>query len=194
MGEGVDGRTARHAHRRPELLEAGAEQLLAGGLVRLSMRPFAQAIGVSHATLLHHFHTKEQLLRELVDLLAQQELDYWATLVEERDLSALARRVWLRYTSERGQQMFRLMFEAVGLASRDEAFYGPLAEQMASPWLAPLEAVVGAVAPTAEDPAVLATLILGQFRGLLLDLLATGDRARVDAAFEAWLRDVESAW
>jgi hypothetical protein len=35
-----------------------------------------------------------------------------------------------------------------------------------------------------EDASALATLLLAQIRGLQLDLLVSGDRARVDRAFE----------
>jgi hypothetical protein len=45
--------------------------------------------------------------------------------------------------------------------------------------------------PSSPD-AVEATLLLAATRGLLLDLCATGDRARVGRAMEALARSVES--
>lgn len=190
MGEAVDGRTSRHAHRRPELLELGADQLLVHGLSRVSMRPFAQSIGISHATLLHHFASKEDLLTELVGHLADQELGYWATQISEPDRRQFARRIWVHYSSTRGQRLFRLMFEAVGLRAYDEDFYGPLAMRMAAPWQMALEGLVAASSRPTGEATGLATLAIAQFRGLQLDLLATQDQARVDAAFELWLTRV----
>lgn len=190
MSDAVDGRTSRHAHRRPELLARGAEALLDQGLSRVSMRPFAQSIGVSHATLLHHFVSKENLLGELVGHLADRELEYWASLTEQPDRTLLARQIWTRYSSPRGQKMFRLMYEAVGLRSHDEQLYGPLAERMAAPWQLALEDLVAASPAPPEEARSLATLAIGQFRGLQLDLLATQDHDRVNAAFELWLAKV----
>jgi hypothetical protein len=82
------------------------------------------------------------------------------------------------------------MYEAVGLCSYDEQLYGPLAERMTAPWQLALEALVAASPAPPEEARSLATLAIGQFRGLQLDLLATQDHARVDAAFELWLAKV----
>src|SRR4051812_1588115 len=65
--ERVDGRTLRFQHRRPELLAAVTEYVLAHGVSDLSLRPLAQALGVTHATLLRHFSSKEELIMSVVD-------------------------------------------------------------------------------------------------------------------------------
>ena len=49
-------------------------------------------------------------------------------------------------------------------------------------WLPPLQRVLGSETE--------ATLLLAALRGLVLDLLATGDAERVDRAFEALLASV----
>jgi len=74
---------------------------LADGLAQFSRRTLARAVGVSHATLLHHFVSKDQLLEEIVELLARQELHYWATVTQEAEPLAIAQRVGDRYSSER---------------------------------------------------------------------------------------------
>src|SRR4051812_8312839 len=58
----TDGRSLRYQHRRPELLAVVAEYLLDSGVGALSLRTAAEAIGVSHATLLRHFGTKDELI------------------------------------------------------------------------------------------------------------------------------------
>ena len=45
--------------------------------------------------------------------------------------------------------------------------------------------------PPQEAPAV-ATLLLGAMRGLVLDLLVTGERERVEAAFDALVADADA--
>ncbi|MFB0620385.1 hypothetical protein [Streptomyces sp. AGS-58] len=64
----------------------------------------------------------------------------------------------------------------------------PFLEGFLDDWLDPLAA---AEVAAGEDPAVArvrARLGVATVRGLLLDLLATGDRAGVDAAMEEFLR------
>jgi AcrR family transcriptional regulator len=74
--ERVDGRTLRFQHRRPELLAAATEYVLDRGIADLSLRPVAQSLGVTHATLLRHFSSKDELIKCVVekirtDLIAQ---------------------------------------------------------------------------------------------------------------------------
>jgi len=54
--------------------------------------------------------------------------------------------------------------------------------------LAPFEEALGAAGFPPERARSLATLSLAAMRGLQLDLLATGERARIDAAFREMLR------
>lgn len=57
--------------------------------------------------------------------------------------------------------------------------------------------VAAGFAAAGADPATarsLGTLVLSTMRGLLLDRLVTGDTARVDAAFEGFVRGLEAAY
>ena len=62
----ADGRTLRHQHRRPELLAGAVEYILDNGVAELTLRPLAEALGVTHATLLRHFGSKEELVKEVI--------------------------------------------------------------------------------------------------------------------------------
>ncbi|MEU4418943.1 TetR/AcrR family transcriptional regulator [Nocardia salmonicida] len=57
-----DGRSLRYQHRRSELLDSVTEFLLEQGIANLALRAVAEGVGVSHATLLRHFSSKEELL------------------------------------------------------------------------------------------------------------------------------------
>ncbi|WP_414171570.1 TetR/AcrR family transcriptional regulator [Clavibacter tessellarius] len=63
----VDGRRLRYAHRRGELLRAATEHVLEHGLDDLTLRGLADGVGVSHATLVHHFATRDGLIAEIVE-------------------------------------------------------------------------------------------------------------------------------
>ncbi|MDX2682127.1 TetR/AcrR family transcriptional regulator [Streptomyces soliscabiei] len=184
--ERVDGRTLRFQHRRPELLAAATEYVLDHGIAGLSLRPVAQALGVTHATLLRHFSSKDELIKCVVekirtDLFAQVTAD--SELQEAGSTAQLLRITWRRLCEPKEQRQFLLMFEIVA----GKAWQSDDGGQLTQPMLDDVDFISGWLrqdgwAP--EDASALATLLLAQIRGLQLDLLVSGDRARADRAFE----------
>ncbi|OAH16391.1 TetR/AcrR family transcriptional regulator [Streptomyces jeddahensis] len=184
--ERVDGRTLRFQHRRPELLAAATEYVLDHGIAGLSLRPVAQALGVTHATLLRHFSSKDELIKCVVekirtDLFAQVTAD--SELQEAGSTAQLLRITWRRLCEPKAQRQFLLMFEIVagkGWQSEDGG-------ELTQPMLDDVDFISGWLRQDGwqpEDASALATLLLAQIRGLQLDLLVSGDRARADRAFE----------
>ena len=181
MSERVDGRSLRYRHRRPELLEAATDYALDHGVTNLAMRPLAEAIGVSHATLLHHFGTRENLIAEILENVRQ------STPLPPADEDALTA-LWAHWTSPEGRRQFRLLFETYGQALMAPDRHQRMLEHVVADWLDVIAGYLdGAGCPAGERDG-LATFILAQVRGLQLDLLTTDDRGRAEAAF-AVLRD-----
>ncbi|MEU9647177.1 TetR/AcrR family transcriptional regulator [Streptomyces sp. NPDC048188] len=179
-----------HGARRAQLVDAAVDHVAEHGIADLSLRRLGAAIGVSHRMLIHYFGSKEQLLVEIVRTSERRQRDVLSRLRLEPGLSPAdaARLLWRQLTAPQlgGQQ--RLFFEICGHALRGRPEAAPVLEGLVTDWLEPLVAAeVGAGA----DPALArsrARLGLATVRGLLLDLLATGDRAGVDAAMEEFLR------
>ncbi|TMM03538.1 MAG: TetR/AcrR family transcriptional regulator [Actinobacteria bacterium] len=182
----MDGRALRYQHRRPQLLAAAAEYVLDHGIGDLSLRPMARALGVTHATLIRHFSSKEALLAEVVEhlraeLLAQIETD--PELEATSSVAELLRALWRRFSDPKEQRQFLLLAEIYGQGVRDPGRFGNLLESIVHDFIAPIEErLIQDGWPRDRAPAV-ATVLLAQVRGLQLDLAATGDRERVDAAF-----------
>lgn len=187
----MDGRTARFQHRRPELLDAAAEYVLDNGLADLSLRRLAEALGITHATLLRHFSSKDELVLEVAEYI---RADFQGRLAGDLDLrpeysvADLARALWSRLCEPREQRQFRLLFELFGSSLGDQR----LTESMIHAWVELMtDRILVAGGWNQQDSQALATLLLAQFRGLQLDLMLTGERARVDAALEISLRHLE---
>ena len=107
----VDGRKLRYQHRRAELLEQVTAYVTANGVGELSMRPLAKDLGISHATLIHHFGSKEQLLTEVVATLRDSSsLD----ISSGADIVEMLTSYWTGRTSAESLPNFRLMFEIYG--------------------------------------------------------------------------------
>jgi AcrR family transcriptional regulator len=187
----VDGRTLRHQHRRPELLRAATEYVLEQGIADVSLRQIAQALGVTHATLLRHFSSKDELLLQVVekihgDFLAQ--LDKYADeLGAARSSSEFVCAAWRLLCAPREQRQFVLLFELVGRAARDRRGAGRLVEAIVHNWIVPVETHLIREGWAHEEANALATAVVAQVRGLQLDLIMTGDQQRVDRAFYSFV-------
>ncbi|MEV8554646.1 TetR/AcrR family transcriptional regulator [Streptomyces glaucescens] len=179
-----------HGARRVQLVDAAVDHVAAHGIADLSLRGLGAAIGVSHRMLIHYFGSKEQLLVEIVRTSERRQRDVLSRLRLEPGLSPadVARLLWRQLTAPRTAGQQRLFFEICGHALRGRPEAAPVLEGLVTGWLEPL---VAAEIEAGADPALArdrARLGLATVRGLLLDLLATGDRAGVDAAMEEFLR------
>lgn len=67
QGEPEKGRRGRRGIRRSDLVAAALEMLAAEGEQNFSVRKLASAVGVDGMTILHHFKSREGLLREVAD-------------------------------------------------------------------------------------------------------------------------------
>jgi AcrR family transcriptional regulator len=173
--------------RRAELLDAVVDYTVEHGFSDLSWRPVAAALGVSATTLVHHFGAKEQMLEAILGRLRERIFAATSdTLGRQADVAAAARSVWTRSSDVQREAEFRLFFAVYGRALQAPGSFSGFLDQVVDRWLA---ALVEAQGPGADPAAAArtATLVIATIRGLLLDLLATGDRARVQDAAEAFL-------
>jgi AcrR family transcriptional regulator len=184
----VDGRTLRYQHRRPELLAAATDYVLDHGIGDTSLRDMARALGVTHATLLRHFSSKEDLLLQVI---AKIRADFAQQLANDKQMrsarpaSELLRATWIRLCQPSQQRQFALLFELVGRAAREGGRLAGLAQSTIDDWLNLVTEQLSQSGHPPDDANTVATLLLAQERGLQLDLLLTGDRARADRAIEA---------
>jgi AcrR family transcriptional regulator len=168
--------------RRAELLDAAVEHATAQGFAELSWRSIAAALGVSTTTLVHHFGTKEQLLEAILGRLRERTE---VAAGEHPDLAAAARAVWAWCSAPEQGPTFRLFFAVFGAALQAPGPFGGFLDVVGVDWMDTLRAAQGLEADP-ETATRRATLVVATIRGLLLDLLASGDRARIDGAAEAF--------
>jgi len=194
MDSRIDGRTLRYQHRRPELLAAATEYVLDHGIGDISLRDMARALGVTHATLLRHFSSKEDLLLQVI---AKIRADFAHQLASDDQMrstqpaSELLRATWIRLCEPAEQRQFALLFELVGRATREGGRVAELAQSTIGDWLSIVAEQLSRSGYPPQEADALATLLLAQVRGLQLDLLLTGDRTRVDRALEALIAMID---
>lgn len=161
--------------RRRQLLEAAVDYVIEHGLSTLSLRPLAAALETDAPVLLHHFGSKENLLVQILNGVRDRLRHVAADTAGGPEQ---LRPVWEWAAAPEHEPLYRLFFEAYGIALRNPVAYREFLDHVVADWLAQLSPGMG-------DRA---TLAIAAVRGLLLDLLTTGDRARVDTAVRLLVR------
>jgi AcrR family transcriptional regulator len=175
----------RTSQARERLLAAAVGHALDAGIADLSLRQLAAAIGTSHRMLLYHFGSREGLLVAVTQAVEEQQR---AALLESRTTAQDARRSWERLSDPKLWPQERLFFELYAHALRGRPGTEGFLDGIVENWVAPIaDALVkaGADERTARADARLGVAVV---RGLLLDLLATGDRDAVTEAYERYLQ------
>ncbi len=169
--------------RREELLERAYRYALEHGVADLSLRPLAAAVGSSPRVLLFLFGSKAGLVHALLARARRDELELLdrARAAGDRDVTAIAGELWAWLAAEEHRALLKLWVEGYARSVLDPAAepWAGFAQATVADWLDLLAEVTGDV--------VERTLILAVLRGALLDLLATGDVARVSAAVDRQL-------
>jgi AcrR family transcriptional regulator len=172
---------------RQRLLDAVVDFALVHGLADHSLRSIAQHVGTSHRMLIHHFGSREGLLVAVIRAVEDRQRQLLLELLAQPPTADAGWRFWQHLCDPVLQPQERLFFEVYGQALLGRAWAQPLLEGVVDDWVDPIEARLleaGADPTTARADARLA---LAASRGLLLDLLATGDRTGVDAAMVRFL-------
>ena len=180
---------------RQRLLAATIGYVAEHGAGELSLRALAAAIGTSHRMLIYHFGSKEGLLVEVVREMEGQQRAALADL----DLTAgtpaeLARQMWKRVSDPSLWPHERLFFDLVGQALRGRPGTAPLLDGLVDTWVELGTEISHAHGVPLELARAHARVGVAVMRGLILDLLATGDRAGTDEAMEAFLATYAPTW
>ncbi|WP_109593702.1 TetR/AcrR family transcriptional regulator [Actinoplanes xinjiangensis] len=176
-------------------MEAAYRYALEHGLADLSLRPLATAIGSSPRVLMFLFGNKDGLVRALLARARADELavlDGLAAGPEPVGLVPAAEQIWVWLREPRHRPLLRLWAEAYtrSLIEPDGAWAG-FAASTVTDWLGLLASCQPGPERDTVDGAARRTAALAALRGCLLDLLATGDQARVDAALRLQLHLIE---
>jgi AcrR family transcriptional regulator len=168
------------------LLSAAIRHLAERGLGGATLRGIASAIGTSHRMLIYHFGSRDGLLLAIVRAVEEEQRAAMAELAADTGASTaeLARRMWERVADPGLHPHARLFFELYGRALQGDPGAAPMLTWVVPAWLDQLTALLLDRGVPADRAAATARLGLATVRGLLLDLLATGDRAGSDAAVD----------
>ena len=177
----------RTSQARERLLAAAVGHALEHGIADLSLRQIAAAICTSHRMLIYHFGSREGLLVAVTQAVEEQQR---AAFQQAEMTPQGARRSWQRLSDPQMWPQERLFFELYSSALRGRPGTEGFLDGIVESWITLIAATLvqaGADERTARADARLSVAVV---RGLLLDLVATGDRAGVTEAYERFLQHV----
>jgi AcrR family transcriptional regulator len=180
---------------KQRLLDAAIEYVAANGMSDVSLRTLAAALGTSHRMLIFHFGSKEGLWVEIIRAVEQRQRDLLAQVLPDSSQPVGdAMRGWWKHISDPSLwPNERLFFEIYGQALQGRPHTTEVLDGIVDDWLDPITEINVSLGLPRAAARAHARLGIAVTRGLLLDLLATSDRAGVDGAMDAFI-DVYETW
>ena len=165
------------------LLQRIIEGVAVNGLADRSLRELAESAGTSHRMLLYHFGSRAGLVAAIVASIETTQRDVLIELsAEAADAGELVMALWRRVSSTEMLPFVRVFFECVAATGGDG---------LTDPWIEVSESVSGTLG-VAFDPDEI-RLGVAVTRGLLIDVLATGDNAAATRSLERFVELWQSA-
>lgn len=171
-----------------QLLGRCTDHALAFGLPD-RLEPFVQATGVSARMLLYHFGSRDELFVAVLRRARQRQLTSFKKLLQVvpgEDYTETLGRAWGSMTGPDGKSFLRMFGQL--REQRERSLWPGFRRLATTDWLGPLETGLASIGRAGSS-----TMVLAVIRGLMMDLDATDDVARVDRAFHELLCSLNPA-
>jgi AcrR family transcriptional regulator len=174
---------------KQQLLDSVIDHFCEHGMSDTSLRALAEAIGTSHRMLIYHFGSKEELFVEVSIAMEGRQRRILGEILETSggSLADRAREFWTRLRGPDLAPLERLFFELYSQGLQDRPFARRFLDGIVDTWIDATAPALEAAGLSHSDARSEARLGLAVVRGLLLDVLATGDVEAADLAFERHL-------
>jgi len=181
------------ATRREELAEAATDYALEHGLIGLSLRPLAKALGTSDRMLLYHFRDKDDLVATILRTSSVRSVVVIDALDPAPDLRQAVLDLWRLLIGGPQQRCQRLYVEAASLGLFGREPYAAEVREANAIWMGAIAAHFARAGLGRAEARQVADLVDATFMGLQLDMpLET--RARQRRIVEGLADAVASRW
>ena len=179
-----------------ELLDQVVGYLAEHGLGDMSLRPMAAALNTSPNRLVHHFGSKQELLAAALKRathIQEAVRDEWLrrqpTMTQTNQL-----RRWWKWLNESPANLAltRLGLEAATLEATHTGLSGEVRAEQIGVWREHIEQRLLLEGVPKAEVVMESSILKALFTGLIVDLMATGDRQRLTKALEVGLRRTEA--
>jgi AcrR family transcriptional regulator len=156
--------------RREHLAVAAADHVLRHGLIGLSLRPLAAAIGTSDRMLLYHFRDKDDLVASVLWVATDQAVAELAALPVPADVHAAVLALWEANTEGLLERCQRLYVQAAALGLLGKEPYLSVVREANERWTVTLADHLRRAGCPRDRSRRAALLLDAAFMGLHLDL------------------------
>lgn len=174
---------------RERLLTEASNLLLEQGFQFQSFRTMAELLGTNHRMLTHYFGSAggfwEAVLKHL-RAMVQTELFGVKGSTDTPDIET----VWNTFTQERYLSIFRLTFHLYGQALEKPGHHESFLQSIVGDWVDAVAPPLRSQGLSNRDAIAQARLALAVVRGLLLDLLTTGDLVGTTLAMKRFAQTI----
>jgi AcrR family transcriptional regulator len=166
----------RETARRDEVAQAATDYVLEHGLVGLSLRPLAAALGTSDRMLLYHFDSKDDLVATVLRTSNDRSVAVVRSLPPSADVRAAVLDLWSVVTSSPLDRCQRLYVEAAALGLLGREPYATVVREANEVWVAAVADHLAASGTPPERARRAVALLDAALMGFQLDLpLDAGD-------------------
>lgn len=181
--------------RRLELLDRIVAYLAEHGLAQATLRPMAASLGVSINRLVHHFGTKDELIATAIRRVVEREVaveQRWIHRNPNLSTADLYRKWWRWIIADPEHlALVRLGYEAAALDTTVSGLPGDLRADQLAVWRQSAADRLRNDGLPEGLIALEASLQKATFTGLVIDLVATGERRRLTQTLEVNLKRLE---
>lgn len=171
---------------RDALLERVINYVARNGIGDTSLRTLAEEVGTSHRMLNYHFGSRDGLLMALVEATwGRRQQQFAVRLAGPGEPYEVAADFWTELADE-APRFGPLFFELAAAAMQGQA-WAEAVHDWADAWVQTCEDLFRRAGHESARALVLARMTVAMTRGVLFELSLTGDRARADATFHAYL-------
>ncbi|MGZ5421143.1 MAG: TetR/AcrR family transcriptional regulator [Aeromicrobium sp.] len=178
--------------RRDELAEQATDYVLEAGLIGLSLRPLAAAIGTSDRMLNYHFGSTDELVASVLGVSNGRSAAQIQALKPAATVREAVLALWAALTGMEQQRCQRMYVEAAALGLLGREPYASAVRQANGVWLRALRDFLVASGAPADRSKRLVTLLDSAFMGFQLDLPLDESDADISQAVQDLADAIES--
>jgi AcrR family transcriptional regulator len=160
----------RSIARREQLAALATDYVLDHGLIGLTLRPLAAAIGTSDRMLLYHFTGKDDLVASVLRMSNDRSVEAIRALPLSRTVRTAVLDLWRVSTSDESDRCHRMYVEAAALGLLGREPYVSVVREANERWVEALADHLVAAGCTRARVGRAVALLDAAFMGLQLDL------------------------
>lgn len=166
-----------------KILDATITYVLENGIGDLSLRQIADGIGTSHRMLIYHFGSADNFWEAVL-----REIRHREQRIRPRPAPAdmevveWIEQAWERFSAQSYLPVMRLLFTLYVKAINEPERFGDFLDDAVNGWVQHSTTLFEHAGFERDEAHVRARILLATMRGLLLNVLATGDRKNTTEA------------